>query len=429
MASKGALSIKVVPLTLVGALVASCSGGLAVRLEYAQQLVGDVRPHADGSGVKALHWISAETVEIAHNGLEHELTLLTGARVFREQAPVLAKLGLIDSKQLAQLQDVSGLGDTHFGGFAVPPKGLIYVRSDVEPSPELLSHELSHVLSYRLGYLETSRLRFDEGGPIDSRWIDLDALMAAWALEEATAELTGQSASVWRESGRLGLSEVWRSSLTLEGVLAKTAMTGPSTITRPDGTRIEIKSGETYALEEEHDLARKLLAFAYGWSPELVKRTAPLSSEDVDLDVSFARVWRSFSYTTAKVMFPGEDAQRSELAAKLRTALKGKDMPIAGATRAGAFFVREGLRRMAKLDPYSATARVQKFNDDVVLRSTDDALLWIVQWRDDAAAAWFAKTYESAMPEASVQVRGTYVLVTVGSFEQADQLAQVLLPD
>jgi hypothetical protein len=376
-------------------LLGACSSSqrLQENADEAARLMLKVRPRADLSDITVRHWTSARELESMPND---------GFNMWM-QIPMLLRLGVLSPEQHDQL--VNGIevrmADIPMTAFAVPHKGLIYVRPGHETAKTIL-HELSHVLSYRFGYYP----RWDEewcqlspSGEPGQHWIDLDAAVAAWFLEEGMAVLTSDIAWYGGHSqyGKGFMRAIWQTRHKLEHV-------------QPQDT-----------------LQQRFLLLAYGWSRYLVKQQPfpELGESEMDLDLAFAKVWSEFSFTTYQVLFPDENPGRSRLAERFRT--RADDTSASGATRVGAFFVREFVLRAGEKTPEEASARVRQFRDDVLLRDDKDALLWIVVWESDAAASWFADMYRAEMPDADVQQQGRCVIVNLDGFDDADAAVRHLL--
>lgn len=405
--------------------------------EAARRLL-DVRPRAEVSGIEPGLWMSERDFLDAKAGLEDSLIHST-ERLLRAQLPLLLRLGLLTEADTAELDAVSGLGDAaHFGAFAVPETGRFFVKPGGE-SVELCIHEIAHIVSYRFGYMDGWPVAM-RGEKLDARWIDLDALLAAWALDEAVAEVTEEVATLHAKGGEV--RKFWDAETSLGSRLAANHFAGPISISYADGRELRVEAG-TY-VHESDSIARRLLNFVYRASQRAVTHGAEFPAAPdgaVDLDLAFARVWQNFSFTTRQVLFPEGEHSRSRFAARFRES----GLIVAGATRVGAFAVHEFVMRRADLptqDPLEeglAFVRLEDWNaesdkvralrDDILLRDANDALLWIVAWDSDEAADWFAETYRAAMPDADTRRDGRIVIVNVDGFENADATLALLLTD
>lgn len=408
--------------------------------EAKRQLLA-VRPRADLSDITIRPWRSLRAYRQAHEGLEDTVTLATVNDGIKAQIALVRRLGVLTKEQHDQLASRLEMADAHNSAFAVPPKGLVYLGPGGD-SVQTIIHELSHILSYRFGYYESAvekgLLKPSEG--IDERWIDLDALLAGWALEEGMAELTEAIAWYGGEHGPEMKRGIWQAQFKLEDVLRgvphldmhRTAEgTGSVTIHRTDGAIFEIRLGQPFPEIPELALPQKMIAFVYEQSQHVVKRLPFPETEQgvVDLDLALARAWAEFSFTTYQVLFPDENPGPSRLTERFRTQATAKETSVGGATRVGAFFVREFVLRASEMTPEDASAQVRRFRDDILLRDANDALLWISQWESGEAAEWFAAAYQAANPQAATRRQESYVIVNIGAFDNEQAALTALIAE
>jgi hypothetical protein len=429
-------------LMLAIAALALCGCYSAARLhentdEAARRLL-DVRPRADVSDIEPGLWMSERDYLDAKAGLEDSLIHSTG-RLLRAQLPLLLRLGLLAEADVNELDAVTGLGDAaHFGAFAVPETGRFFVKPGGE-TVELCIHEIAHIVSYRFGYMDGWPVLL-RGHALDKRWVDMDALLAAWALDEAVAEVTEEVATLQAEGG--DVREYWAREVPLGRRLAAVSITGPMTLTYPDGSVFRLESG-TY-VREASSIAHRLLNFVYRASPHAVTRGVVFpAAEDgtLDLDLAFARTWQEFSFTTRQVLFPDGEHSRSRFAQRFHEA----ELDVAGATRVGAFAMHEFALRVAEFEKHdplergtdyvrledwnAESERVRDLRDDILLRDANDALLWITLWESGEAAEWFAETYQAANPQAATRRQESHVIINIGAFNNEQAALTALIAE
>jgi hypothetical protein len=252
----------------------------------------------------------------------------------------------------------------------------------------VLAHELGHHASWRAGYWRQGEAMLSlREGSLDPLWIDLDAYLACWTLEEGIAEITASAA-------------------TAEGLV--TVRETPAAAVRAGGRRGEL------------ELVRRILELAYVSGSQFVIAAGRGAGS---LEKSFAAAWARFPATTRALMADAHEDERSRLAAAVRQRLdRFVPVPVA-ATRVGAFFLRQGLMRHAG-DKEEAFGTALDLEDDIVLRWPDGSLLWITRWRQDDAAAAF-ESFAGSLEGARVRRDDEFVIVEIGT--PPDDAVEVLL--
>jgi hypothetical protein len=399
-------------LLLVGVVLTACGPRAELRAtaESARDAVRSVRPAADLANVRVEIWTRATDVRTLAAAETEGVTLPELATLFEAQAPVLEQLGLVTRQDVADFETAFlELGSEGIAGIAFPASGLVFVTEWAAGSLEVLAHEYGHVASARMGYgARTSQAVFPRGAGAPA-FADLDALVAAWLLHEADAELTGRMAAAFAQGGRAAAEALWRERIPVEAP----DLVGPASLTRPDGTRVVLEAGESYVFPKS--LLETWLDLAYGGSQRL-----PLArhADGDDLEATLRRTWAEFTFTTREVLFPDVPTTPSRFADACADLADG----ITGATRVGALFVRDALERRGGLSRERALGLVRALEDDVVVRTRDGGLLWVVRWTDDAAAKKFARSYELIVANASIRADGRVVTVTVGDVPEAESL-------
>ncbi|MBI2933512.1 MAG: hypothetical protein HYY16_17865 [Planctomycetes bacterium] len=95
---------------------------------------------------------------------------------------------------------------------------------------------------------------------------------------------------------------------------------------------------------------------------------------------------------------------------------------VVGATRVGAYMVREGLFAQKGASDAQALALVGNLRDDLALRLAEGGVVWATRWADEEAASRFASVYGKMNPEARVIRKGDLVFVGVGPVSDPEEI-------
>ena len=257
----------------------------------------------------------------------------------------------------------------------------------------ILAHEYAHVVSDALGYVDKARIGLDGTEALDLAFVDLDGALAAWALEEAQAEVTEEA--VKRQVGN------------------------PLVF----GFALKTHAAAIRAPGEELGLFEQLLYLLYQTSPKVV---AAAHQKGDGVEQTIARAFGTYSYQTRQLLFPREETAASVLfprALARRAQLEG----LTGATRIGAFGVQQALFRQRGLSLAAATRQVQKLRDDVVLRFPAGRV-WITEWADVEAAQAFMKAWQRPAPNDDGSMMGwdRAVVIRQGTTPEPEQMVPLL---
>jgi hypothetical protein len=387
------------------------ASGCAGTLDRAHASVRAVRPVLGSEPARTVPWSDLPPSRACEEG--RPLTFCSMSLAFAAQRDALARLGVVTE------EDARSVGEALFGdassyaaAFVVPSRDLIVVRASAEHDLHLLAHELGHIASYRAGYdrLSSRALSLRADGALDPAWIDLDAALAAWALEEGMAELTALVADEHERTGALDLNGLAR-RLRPDVVFHEPPVAeGPGEITLGDRT-VTLAAGETFVFAPR--ASDVVIAFAYtGGLRDLL---APPLAED--LEAHLVSRWETFGHTTREVLGAAPRGSTSRLSAAFR-AHAGELTPApAGATRAGSVLAYHvAFAGGGRVD--DALRLALALEDDLVLSFADGAVLWSCRFDTAANAAAFASEL-GKRTEAEITVRARSLTVTSGSVDPA----------
>jgi hypothetical protein len=359
--------------------LAFCSEVLKKTIETSTPLILNVRPKADLTGARGMVLDESVHLEEVRSGGTHILDSVTAAGILDAQGEVLLRLKVFDKATLDGLRDRFGKRwQELFAGHAVLGKKTFVAQPDQVATPEVIVHELAHLAAGSFDYGNHRELAAGSTQPLDAAWLDLDGVIAAWALTEGEAVLTTQFAMA-RPSGPEAMQHLWR----------------------------QWRSGQEGATGSP-DYAESLLGLVYGRSSGLLI-LGHLSGES--LEATLARTWSGFSYQSREVLFPGDPSTSS----RLWTRLRGLDdrSGLAGATRVGAFTLAHALARARGLSWPAAERIVRKLEDDLVLWTSQGAA-WLSRWQGERDAKAFGDLYSTREGDVRVEIRGRDVIVLTG---------------
>ena len=377
----------------------------------AKSRVENVRSGAHLSGFKVVTWNGpAEVRRYAFAPDKTEVLSFPFLRkVIASQYLVFRRLGLFppgsSEKALTQLV---GENPSWLAAFVVPSQKVVLVRPHALRDLALLCHEFGHLASWQKGYWRAGSrfVPLVSERPRDPNFVDLDALIGSWALEEGIAETTSRAAMHPSDyASRASIEREVSMAKEMPSILPPLVFTGPTHAVYND-LRIDLKKGEVYVHKES--LATSLSKLAYETGLRFVLRQRHYGEK---LEQSFARIWDGFQGGTKQLMFPGWKGG-SLLAKKFRKQ-GGRIVPAPlGATRVGSFLMLRSLLTRDATRFAKAFALVKKLRDDFLLRWKGDGMLWISDWNDEKSAETFRKWMAGSLDGASFSRDATRVVVT-----------------
>ena len=371
-------------------LLLAVAGGGCSAVDVARRRVAAVRPSVDLGGVRIVDWTGPEVVRAETAGLEAQeaLSFPFVRAVFRAHWSTLVRLGCVPADADDEFVD-RFVGDepSWAAAFVVPPKDAILVRPEWRNDARLLAHEFGHIASWRAGHWAAGRDRItlDADAPLDPGRVDLDALIACWALEEGTAEATARAAFDPDEE-----ADREARAVRAERVAAEPAMYPPLVIVGPSfatiGDRVfDVPAGEVRVVDAR--LPDRLRDLAYGGGLRYVDACR---SADGSLDDDIRVLWDGFAATTRAVLALTPAIDRP-LAEWLRRGAPGIEPPPTRTTSAGSLLLLHGLASARPVGEFEdLLALAVRLGDDAVLTFGDDAMLWVTRWDDVETAARFA---------------------------------------
>jgi len=405
-------------LTAIGlwlAFATSCTS-----LSTARGRVAELRPDVDLSNVRVVAWPGTEAALQAPPAGSREVLHLPFLRqVIAAQKHVLARLGCLAGEEGEPLAALLRDDSPAFAAYVLPWNDAIIARSGAQRRVQTMAHELGHIASWYRGYwrigaarVPLQRANATADASIDPHFVDLDALLAAWAFEEGVAEATAQLALAPAGDRAAAVTERQRELRTHQVVNPPMIIAGPSFAVIGERT-YQVPAGETRTVNG--GLTHQLVRFAYGTGLRHVILQADPGQSCED---NFARAWRQFAGTTRQILTEGRDAAPSKLAASFREGSLVASASPTGATRAGNFLLLHALTSQdATRFEQDLDLALQMVDDLVVCYG--DAMLWVTDWSGEqhaiAAEQRFASMLRHAEWEAPQLMRtGSRLIATWG---------------
>lgn len=373
--------------------LAGCAGSrLRSSLEDARPLLESVRPGVDLTGVRANVWTRDSQVPHEFTPSSEPLSFPFVRQVLRRHASLFEKLRLSTPGSLP-LEPLIG-PKTRIPAFVIPDEHRMLVRPQLAGRVGTMVHELAHIANWRKGYWEKPKAYFwlhpTERG---AEFVDIDALVSAWALEEGSAELSEEVALARGEPAEL--EQVAQRFAVASGTLSPN-------ILAPVYPRISF--------------------FAYGDGGRALWRHF---SETQDVERSIARAWDHYRGTSREILVASEEPRPSALATRLRKEWGQLSPPPRAATRVGTFFTFQAISQQNDLEVEPAWGITRALVDDLWLEF-EGGTLWISTWSSEEARAEFAHAIRTIAPEAEQESRGAHLLVAWGSVPETGM--ETLLP-
>lgn len=353
-------------------------------LGEARDLLERVRPDAQLQDVRVVVWNSAADAEAATADAKEYLSLPYVQRVLLAHAQDFERLGMKRAFEvLAQRRLATDAPD--IPAFVVPTAGSVVARPAAATNLDVMTHELSHIASWQQGYWDAPApfLWLDAERVGDPNWIDLDAFIAGWAIEEGCAELTSAIAMSLLEPETERASFVQRHIDWAGDALTKSIL-GP--------------------------LVVRTQQFAYGNGLRFVAARGGDATKDLESRIRDA--WQTFRGTSLEVLKPDRSSTPSRLAAALRRDLPTLDPRPVAATRWGAFLMFEVLSEAQGYEVAEFLPLVDAFRDDLWLTFDGGRQLWITEWDSIESAAEFAQRIAGVTTAASVSREARRTLVS-----------------
>lgn len=377
------LGCALAPLVL---LLAGCGGTTGAVMEEARVRVERVQPGFDLSDVELVVWRDNERLVPLYEREVEPLSHPFVRRTLRAHQVLFERLRLVDPGELALAPLVGD--DPVSPAFILPTCAVTVARPFAARSLDTLAHEYAHHVSYRRGYWEIPKPIYSlhPGRPGAPEWIDLDAFLAAWAIEEGIAVVTEDVAT---DDGL----ERWR--------------------VRRDQAPGSLASSMVLPLYP------RVRTFAYVDGPRAV-----LIDGFDSLEEGFAATWARFRGTTREVLLPDELPRPSALADWCRASVEDLVPAPVSATRVGTVLLLQAVAERHERRNSPAWEVVEPLLDDLFLSFDDTHQVWVTEWRDGASARRFLPEISAIAPEALVTAYGRRVWVTWG--EHGDDLRMML---
>ncbi|MSR62496.1 MAG: hypothetical protein EXS08_08630 [Planctomycetes bacterium] len=351
-------------------------------MQTAIDRVHAVRPEARLEGCELTTWTAMPPSRVEDEDL---LSFPFARSVIAAHSQVLAEIGIFLPGEAEQLGNrIAGDGAEWATAFVVPSQALVVVREGSSSNLHVLMHEVGHLASHSAGYWKAAEaglaLRSDR--PRDPAWIDLDAFLSTWAIEEGIAEVTALAAEQHAQKGSTSLAPLAVGSDFGRRLLERPTLVGPGHIVL--GSRaFDLKAGEEVVVAPT--LEELLLDFAYQGGQGYV-----LAHESVTpLEAHFAATWRDYRHTTREILQPRDERAPSGLARACRERWSTLDPQPAGATRVGALLAFHVATAHGE-EPAAALELACTLQDDIALRWADGSGLWIGRFGSEAVATEFA---------------------------------------
>jgi hypothetical protein len=300
------MTMRLALLLALSALVAC-----AAPLSRARMRVAAVRPGVDLADVRTASWNQFPPSRVASGEL---LSTSYARTLIAAHSETLAAIGVLSVEESERiLQRFSGDLAGWMAAFVIPSRALVVVRPTSARNVHILTHEIAHLASYRRGYWSAAEaelsLRADR--PRDPAWIDLDAFLGTWAVEEGIAEVTALAADEHERAGAVDLAALARAAPRAPLFTDTVQLQGPGRIVFNERV-YELAEGEVVdVVPDVHELLLEL-AYAGGVAYVLAQ---PL---EATLEQHFQAAWNRFGRTTLEILQP-ERAARSMLAAAFRS--------------------------------------------------------------------------------------------------------------
>lgn len=373
-----------IPLAVAAFLAVTSCVSPESTLREARDLVERVRPSVHLEDVRIVVWNSAADAEAASSGTPEYLSLPYVQRVLLAHAHDFERLGMKRAFDMLAERRLS-TDSPDMPAFVVPSASTIVARSAAASSLHVLTHELAHIASWKQGYWAAPDpfLWLDTDRVGDPNWIDLDAFIAGWAVEEGCAELTSAIAMSLLELEAERMAFVQR-SIDWAGDALATGILGP--------------------------LVLRTQQFAYGNGLRYVSaRGGPATTE---VEMRIRDTWRTFRGTSLEILRPDRPSTPSRLAAALRRDLPTLDPRPVAATRWGAFLLLETLSESQGYEVAPFLPLLAAFRDDLLLTFDGERQLWITEWDSIEAAAEFAQRIATVTPAAIVSTDSRRTVVS-----------------
>lgn len=398
-------------------------------LRETRQAVLAVRPEVRIDDVRARIWSDSDDV-LALTRDEASSLLHVFRAVLRSHSETVLHLSVSGPDSLSAAE--SSLLEIHpssHHGLALPSRALFLVSEEAAESRGTLAHELGHLASARMGYAPAlTRFSVVSGDELDPAWVDLDGLLALWALREGEAQITALAAGAFGRGGNEGLDRIWRAPAEVLPFPPSAILRGPGRITRPDGTVELVGEGEEYHFPGT--LSSALYSLAY---EKAVETILSYHESGEGVEETLRRTWSSWSYTTKELLFPGRREGSGPAKALRRRADPLREAGVTGAVSIGALLVHELLLNMARTSEEVAKRMVARYRDDLAVRTEEGGILWVVEWEDPQTAGEFAALYRSVLDAAGApgqpRQRGRLVIAEVGEIRDSERLLSVVLGD
>ena len=373
------------PLLFVFALLITGCVGAERTLDEARVLVERVRPDVSLEDVRVDVWRSHSTVERWHRESHETLSFPSVERILKANRAHFARFHMEAALDVLIAQRLSA-DAPQLPAFVVPGNpSTVVARPRAAQSLHTMTHELGHIASWKMGYWQkpTPYLWLNEDEIGNPKWLDLDAFIAGWAVEEGTAELTAMAAM------QLDRPELERRDPFEGARLAGGNALNPSILA---------------------PLVIRTQQFAYGNGLRYVAMRA--GSSDQSFEEMLGTAWSSFRGTSREILFPQESSAPSHLATALKRDLATLSPKPTAATRWGAFLTFEVLSEQRGYEVREFLPLVTAFRDDLLLTFEGDRALWITEWADRMSAAEFAEKIGAQISEAAVETTGLRVTIS-----------------
>ena len=379
-------------LGLLVLVLSSCVASPEPTIREARLKIQRVLPDADLSGVEAEIWRSDSQAEARRVLATEALSYPFAREILAGRADVFSRLGLIAPGE-RPLDSLIGKNSS-IPAFVVPSRNLILLRPQVVERVEVVSHELGHIASFRNGYWKRPApfLWLHPRFQMDPKWVDLDAYIASWAMEEGTAEFT--SLSAMSGDGDASVKQInrwWR-----PGALSPSFL-GPLSI--------------------------RITQLAYGDGPRYI---AHLSSGPSGVRAKLDAAWNRFRGSTREIMDPRLAPRSSQLAGTVRERFDSLMPPPTSVTRIGSFLLFQSISRLDGFAVQPGATLARALLDDLFLAWDGGQQLWITVWPDEESGRRFVAEFRRVSPELELIRSGSTVVL--GWNSPPTQALGVLLP-